>query len=144
MKYSDNLDYLVAAISYLGRSGPWARTPTFLARELGLDDKKLKAVFEGFPGLFRKSRQPSDNENCGEYYYSLQARYAKRPDYGAPEKGTQIDPISPQEIETILEFVLRAVQMERDSVRAKWTNWIAVLAAVASAMTAIIVAVIMN
>ena len=142
MRYADHLDYLVAAISYLARSGPWARTPTFLANELGLDRDHLQAVFDGFPGLFRKSRDPAPRSGTGqaEHYYSLQARYAQRPDYGKTEEGTKIPPLTPAEIEPILEFVLRAVEMEKQSRQASWTNWIAVGAAVVSALAAITVA----
>ncbi len=142
MRYYEHLDYLVAAINYLGRSGPWARTPTFLASELGLDAGRLQSVFDGFPGVFRKSRKISKHKDRKEHYYSLQARYAQRPDYGKTEEGTEIDPLSPAEIDSILDFVLRAANFERENRRALVANSIAVGAAVISAGAAIVVAVL--
>jgi hypothetical protein len=142
MRYTDHLEYLVAGINYLSRSGPWARTLSYLATELGLDAQRLQLVFEGFPGLFRKSLKTAKHTDNSEHYFSLQARYAQRPDYGKTDEVTLIDPLSPQEIEMTLDFVLQAVQREQQTGSAKITNWIAVSAAVASAATAIIVALI--
>ncbi|HEX8223726.1 MAG TPA: hypothetical protein VF605_07920 [Allosphingosinicella sp.] len=76
MKYSEHVDYLVASVIYLAtQRGWWARTPSAMAGELSLDGTKLRAVFEGFPGIFRKSKRAGSN---GEHFFSLQARYAQR------------------------------------------------------------------
>ena len=140
LRYSDHVDILVAAIQYLARSGPWARTPTFMASELGLDAGQLKEVFNGFPGIFRKSRQPAKHTDGTEHYYSLQARYAQRPDYSQSDRETNINPLTPEEITTLLDFILDAVRLEHDRKHVLQTNLIAVTAAVVSSISAVIAA----
>ena len=139
-RYSDHVDILIAAIQYLGRSRPWARTPSFMANELGLDTEQLKGVFNGFPGIFRRSRQPAKHTNGAEYYYSLQARYAQRPDYSKSDRETKINPLTPEEIATLLNFVLDAVRLEHDRKHVLQTNAIAVTAAIVSSISAVIAA----
>lgn len=138
MKYSDNVDYLIASIIYLAtQRGWWARTPTNLAAELSLDRERLGQVFEGFPGIFRKSTRPS---STGEHYYSLQARYALRTDYDAKEEVTDIIPMKTEEVRLIYDFVLKSADDERARQRMFIGNSIAVGAAIVSAVTAIVVA----
>ena len=140
LRYSDHVDILVAAIQYLSRSGPWARTPSFMANELGLDAGQLKTVFDGFPGIFRKSRKPAKHTAGAEHYYSLQARYAQRPDYDKSDRDTKINPLTPEEISTLLDFVLDAVRLEHERKHVSQTNLIAVTAAVVSSISAVIAA----
>jgi len=138
MKYSDNIEYLTASVIYLAtQTGWWARTPAALAAELSLDHAKLKMVFEAFPGIFRKSMRPS---NTGEHYFSLQARYAQRTDYGQAEEVTDIPPLGTDHIRLIYDFILKAADDERAAKRALIGNSIAVLAAITAAIAAIIAA----
>jgi hypothetical protein len=138
MRYSAHVDYLVASIFYLAtQRGWWARTPKMMAMELSLDEDKLLAVFEGFPGIFRRSMRPSDS---GQYYYSLQARYAQRDQYDEREETTDIPPLETDKIRLLYDFVLKSADDERSRLRALVGNGIAVGAAVISAMTAILVA----
>jgi hypothetical protein len=52
MKYADNIDYLVSSILYLATHPEyWSRTPRGLATELSLDETRLGAVFDAFPGI---------------------------------------------------------------------------------------------
>ena len=140
LKYSDHVDILVAAIQYLSRSGPWARTPSFMANELGLDADQLKTVFDGFPGIFRRSRQPAKHTDGTEHFYSLQARFAQRADYSTSDRETKINPLTPEEIAQLLEFVLDAVRLEHERKHVSQTNLIAVTAAVVSSISAVIAA----
>ena len=138
MKYSENIEYLTASVIYLAtQRGWWARTPAALAAELSLDHAKLAQVFDGFPGIFRKSTRPS---STGEHFYSLQARYAQRTEYGEREEQTDILPLETDKIRLIYDFILRSADDERTRQRTWVGNSIAVGAAIISAMTAILVA----
>jgi hypothetical protein len=108
-----------------------------MAEELSLNEGRLLEVFEGFPGLIRKSIRPSDS---GQYYYSLQARYAQRDHYETVEETTDIPPLDTDKIRLIYDFILKSADDERTRWRALIGNGIAVTAAVTSALTAIIVA----
>jgi hypothetical protein len=137
-KYSDHVDYLIASIIYLAtQRGWWARTPKMLASELSLDEAKLAAVFDGFPGIFRKSAQPSE---IGQHYYSLQARYALLDDHNQEEDRADTPTLPIETTRLIYDFVLKAADDERTRQRTWNSNRIAVGAAIASAITAIIVA----
>jgi hypothetical protein len=64
LKYFKNLDYLMASIIYLGTHEYWwARSPTAMAKELGLDSGKLQAIFDSFPGIYRKSERKSETDS---------------------------------------------------------------------------------
>jgi hypothetical protein len=113
MKYSDNIDYLFASITYLGtHTFWWARSPLAMARELQLDEIRLQNVFNGFPGIFRKSVRTA--ENTGQHFYSLQARYAQRKggDVSDPEQESYIKPLDPDHLRLILDFVLKMAEQE--------------------------------
>jgi hypothetical protein len=141
-RYSESVDYLVAAIMYLGtHTYYWARTPKHMASELSLDEARLSSVFEGFPGLFRRSAKRASNR---QYFYSLQARYAQREGEGTvdPEQVSYIEPLSPERLELVLNFVLQMAEQETRERHNRTTNYVAVGAAIVSAATAIIVAVI--
>ena len=138
MRYSDHVDYLIASVIYLGtQKGWWARTPTAMASELSLNSEHLKTVFEGFPGIFRKSARPS---STGEHFYALQARYAQRTQYREREEITDIPPLETDKIRLIYDFILKSADDERTRHRAYLGNGIAVGAAIISALTAIVVA----
>ena len=141
MRYGDNIDYLIAAITYLGtHSYYWARTPSNMASELSLDRNKLAAIFDGFPGIFRKSAEPAPGSK--EHFYSLQARYAMREGAGTrePEQVSYIAPLSVEMISQLNSFVLHASQMETEGRKQFWGNIVSVGAAIVAALTAIAVA----
>lgn len=139
MRYAAHIDYLIASIFYLAtQRGWWARTPRMMAEELSLDETRLIAVFEGFPGLFRKSARPSQYQ--GQHYYSLQARYAQREDYEEREETADIPPLETDKLRLLCDFVLKAADDERNRSRALIGNGIAVAAALVSALTAVTVA----
>lgn len=141
MKYSDHIDYLIASVFYLAtQRGWWARTPKMMAEELSLDEAKLKAVFDGFPGLFRKSPRPARYSETGQHYYSLQARYAQRDHYEEQEETTDIPPLDTDKIRLLYDFILKSADDERTRWRSLLGNGIAVTAAIISSMTAVLVA----
>jgi len=139
MRYADHEEYLMAAIYYLGTEGYWwARTPQEMARELSLDETKLLAVFQSFPGIFRKSLMPAKS---GQHMYSLQARYAQRDQKDKPDQRiSYIPPLANDDIRLLHEFVLKSAEAEKARGLALITNGIAAAAAVVSAGTAILVA----
>jgi len=140
MRYSENIDYLIAAVVYLGTSSAaWARTAPNMALDLALDEKRLRTVLDGFPGLFRKSRAANES---GEHFYSLQARYALRTEYGHVERSTKIPPLPMENIKLVYDFILRSADDERTARRTKIGNGIAVAAAVISSLAAIATALV--
>ena len=144
MKYSDNIDYLVASILYLGTHAYyWARTPSGLGHEIYLDEKRLLEVFEAFPSIFRKSRLPNEN---GEHFFSLQARYAQRKGAGTDEMDDEMDiaPLDKDKLDLLISFVLKMTEHEKFDARGKLTNIVAIGAAVASSIAAIVAAVVVT
>ncbi len=144
LSYSKNIDYLVSSILYLGsHTFYWARTPSSMSAELSMDESKLLAVLEGFPGLFRKSRSTASN---GQPYFSLQARYALREggDTSEPDKISCIEPLGTDRMELLIEFVLKMAEHEKTDARSFVTNWIAVGAAVLSSIAAISAVIFAN
>src|SRR5690349_5900123 len=98
MRYADHIDYLLPSVIYLGtHQSYWARSPRRMASELSLDHERLLAVFEGFPGLFRRSQRLAPH---GEHYYALQARYAQREgmDTADPEEISYINPLDKEKL----------------------------------------------
>jgi hypothetical protein len=148
MRYGDNIDYLFSSIIYLGtHTFWWARSPRAMAAELQLDEEKLRAVFDGFPGLFRKSVRT--NPETGQHFYALQARYAQRKggDVKDPEQESYIEPLNPEKLQVLIDFVHKMVEHEnkaddRDSTRrsALRGSAVAVGAAVLAACAAIVAA----
>jgi hypothetical protein len=73
--YSKNLDTIIALTSNLALVKYKSRTPSNLAKYLNFEKKDVEHVLETFKGLFRRSINKSPG---GEYYYTLQLRFAKR------------------------------------------------------------------
>jgi hypothetical protein len=114
MKYSDNIDYLLASIVYLGtHTYWWARSPQSMAMKLRLEEHQLEKVFDGFPGIFRRSVR-TDTETK-QHYYSLQARYAQKKggDTEDPNQASYIDPVSSDTLQVLINFVLKMVEQEQ-------------------------------
>jgi hypothetical protein len=152
MKYKENLDYLFASIIYLGTHGSWwARSPHRMASELQLDEARLEEVFKSFPGIFRKSERT--NPETGQYFYSLQARYAQRKgtEVNDPTQDTTIHPLAMDKLQVVINFVLSRVEAEnkeedrkQSRQSARISNLIATSAAIISSATAILVAFLVH
>jgi hypothetical protein len=142
LRYSDHIDYLVSSLVYLGsHSYYWARSPSNLAKELSLDAARLQEVFDGFPGLYRRSVRLSET---GERYYAVQARYAQREggDTADPDQISYIAPLSSERLQLVINFVTQSAEAERAGRRAWITNSISMFAAIIAAGSAVTVAVI--
>lgn len=141
-QYSDNIDFLIATIIYLGtHEFYWARTPNGLGAEINLDAKRLHEVFEGFPSIFRRSRIKGDN---GQYYYALQARYAQREGGKTeePKRDSYIAPLDKDKIDLLTKFVLQMVEHEKTEKRVLFSNFLSVAAMIISASAVIIAAIL--
>jgi hypothetical protein len=135
-QYAEHVDYLVGAIIYLGTSTFWwGRTTRNMARELNLDEGRLKAAMDAFPGLFRRW------EKRGKQYYCLQARYAqyRSEDGEEPDDNVAIDPIDTDTLKIIIDFVQKMGEQEGLDRRGRWTNGFALTSAILSALTTILV-----
>jgi len=141
MRYSDNIDYLVPSIFYLATNeGWWARSAQEMARELSLDKHHLLRVFEGFPGIFRKSLVVDQHDK--RHFFALQARYAGRTgdDLGEGERAIDVPPLSKDHLKLILDFVQQTAESEQLNRRTMITGSIAMLAALVAASSALGVA----
>jgi hypothetical protein len=140
MRYTDHIDYLVSTIVYLSTHGfYWARSPSNMATELSLDKHRLSKVFDGFPGLYRRSVRRS---SAGEHYYAVQARYAQREggDTEDPEEISYIAPLPVERLKLLIDFVTQSAEAERTNRRAWITNTISMSAAIVAAIAAVAVA----
>jgi hypothetical protein len=120
-----------------------------MAGELQLNEQRLVTVFEGFPGIFRKSERK--NPQTGQSFYSLQARYAQREGWQIddPNQDLKIGPLALDKVQLIMNFVLSMVEQEtkeedrRQSRRsARLANTVAASAAILSSVAAIAVALL--
>jgi hypothetical protein len=137
MRYSTHIDYLVGSIIYLGTSQFWwGRTPSNLAEELNWDAATLKDTLEAFPGLFRKSRDPLNNN---EHSYSLRARYAqyKAKNGEEPKVVSDIPPVSMDKLKVIIDFVQKMSEYEQTNVRARHTNILLIVTATMTVLTSL-------
>jgi hypothetical protein len=155
MRYSDNIDYLLASIIYLGtHTYWWARSPRNMAKELHLEEGRLQEVFDGFPGIFRKSDRV--DKKTHQHFYSLQARYAQREggDEKDPDQASYIEALDVHKLQLIMNFILKMAEEEhkledqalkraeqqQSRAMSLRNNLIAVVAAILSATAAIVAA----
>ena len=138
MRYANNVDYLIASIIYLGTHNYyWARSARNMATELSLDEHRLQSVFDGFPGIYRKSARKAKS---GQHYYALQARYAQKKggDISDPEEVSYIDPLDTDKLQLLITFVTHSAEQEMATRRA----WVTVVAAIIAATSAILTALL--
>ena len=141
-KILDDIDYLVPLVTYLG-SNPfwWARSAPSLAAELSLDQNRVEEVFSRYPMIFRKSLYIKESS---AHSYALQMRYAQRKDGDTdhPPKVSYFPVLSEDQVISLIEFLVRLSSLETTVRSSKRGIYIAVLASIVSAATAIIVAVL--
>jgi hypothetical protein len=116
-----------------------------MADELQFDEGQLQKIFEGFPHIFRKSVKVS-REN-GQHYYTLQARYALRrgKDIEDPGEDTEIDAMKPDQLDVVIDFVLKMAEQESkesDRRQSRINAWLAAAVAGAAAVIAATAAVV--
>lgn len=133
----EDIEYLVPLISYLG-SNPywWARSAPSLAKELSLDAGRVQAIFERHPMIFRKSRYIGESQ---AHSYALQMRYAQRRD-GDTDQPPQVSAfpvLSESQVIALIEFLVKVSTLETGVRSATRSAYIAVGAAIVSALAAI-------
>jgi len=112
--YSDNLDVLVALVTYLAMTDFKSNTPSYVAETLALDVKKVRDTLQSFDGLFRESKNPAEN---GEKYYTLHLRYALRWTQNDESNGESKEPLRAEYLDTLLNFITRMVEQEQTNQR---------------------------
>jgi hypothetical protein len=138
----DDIEYLVPLISYLG-TNPfwWARSAPSLAEELSLDADRVQRVFDRHPMIFRKSRFI---EASKAHSYALQMRYAQRSD-GETDQPPQVSAfpvLAESQVIALIDFLVRVSTLETSVRSARRSMFVAVVAAVISAFTAVVVALL--
>ena len=142
--YTDNFDTLIAIVTYLSSTDATNVEVQYIAKGLGLDPDKVKAVLQRFPGFFRKA------DDKGKDTYSLILRYS-RSDVVSDIRTSQ--PLEPAEFATLLDLISKMVAHENELARLYldlsqrnrtllWTSRITMIAALIAALAAIATAFI--
>lgn len=142
-RFKEHFDTLIALVTHLSSTHLKSRTPSNIAKSLGLDPAEVLKVLQLFPGFFRRSK----DQEGGEYYYTVHLRYARR------KQGDPSESLSPEELSSLFDLITQMTSHEHESsllsVEIKeaqkgiqQTTRITVIVAIMSALTAIIAAVI--
>jgi hypothetical protein len=142
--YTNYFNTLVALVTHLSSTNSESRTVPNMARSLGLAPEEVRGVVTKFPAFFRQSRTESED---GERYYTVHLRYARR--YNKQGEQVPTEPLSPQELTTLLDLISKMVAQEYETSRLHldmrgrnrqlfWTSLITMLAAITAAVVAII------
>ncbi|MFQ5471422.1 MAG: hypothetical protein ACE5FA_00875 [Dehalococcoidia bacterium] len=141
--YSDHREVLTALVSYLALTQQKSRTPTGLAMDLGLDKDDVHAALDGFPGLFRRSRNPSNrSEQPGEHFYTLHVRYATRRIEDEREEASDEPPLASGYLESLLNIISSRAGHELEHAREEARGRLTLLGAWVAAVAAILAATI--
>jgi len=143
-RYSEHLDTLIALATYLALTPRMSRTSPGLAADLSLPESDVRTTLDGFPGVFRKSRNPSSD---GESFYTLHARYALRTS-DAEGDLQNVAELRSELLSTLLQFASHQAaqessvdQFQRQLAHNLRATWIAAGAAVVAAVLAAVAAV---
>ena len=141
-RYSEHREVLTALVSYLALTQQKSRTPTGLANDLGFGTDEVQAALHGFPGLFRRSRNPSKrSDRAGEHFYTLHVRFATRKVEAEREDASDEPPLASGYLEALLNIISSRAGHElehaREEMRGRLTlvgAWIAAAAAIVAAI----------
>ena len=144
--FTNDFHYLTALIQHLGAHEKWnSRTPRNIAQSLSMEFKDVERVLASYPAFFRKSSNLSVQ---GEPLYTVHLRYARR-QKNAETNQHDSPPIEPEEISMLLSLVTQMISVEGQDERLKaelkhnnFKIWVAIIAAVISAMAAIVTSII--
>jgi hypothetical protein len=110
--YSDNFDALIALVTHLSSTPRKSRRIPRLAHDLGLSEDQVRAVLEGFKGLFRKSHT---TDEAGQHFYTVQLRFARRGLEGGEEGENSVnEPLSSSELSSLIDLILEMVSREQE------------------------------
>lgn len=144
--FTQDFHYLTALIQHLGAHEKWnSRTPRNISQSLGLELDVVEKVLENYPAFFRKSSNLSAQ---GEPLFTVHLRYARRRKNEETEQ-YESPALQPDEISMLLNLVIQMIAVEGQDERLKselkhnnFKMWVAIGAAVISAITAITTAFI--
>jgi hypothetical protein len=135
-RYSDHYDTLLALISYLGihtedyggaKGKRDSANAIELAERLSIPEAEVKFVLDSFSGIFRRSQKEQPTPDYGRgYRYSLHLRYARRKYLGGAIKEFG-EPLSNDDLFSLLEFVTNRVKEELESQRSLRSNRITMI-----------------
>jgi len=142
--YTKYFNTLVALVTHLSSINAESRTVANMSRDLALEADEVMGVVTRFPAFFRQSRTASEE---GERFYTVHLRYARRYDRDGKRSATQ--PLSPEELTTLLDLISKMVAQEYETSRLYldmkernrnlfWTSLITMFAAITAAVVAII------
>lgn len=142
--YTNYFNTLVALVTHLSSINSESRTVPNMARDLALEPEEVRSVVTQFPAFFRQSKTESEK---GEKFYTVHLRYARR--YNKQGERVPTEPLSPQELTTLLDLISKMVAQEYETSRLHldmrernrhlfWTSLITMFAAITAAVVAII------
>ena len=138
--YTTHLDTLIALITHLSLTAMESRTPPWVAKDLSLDLEEVRATFDAFPGIFRRS--PKRSREGNEHYYTVHARYALRRRGAADEE--PLPELRPEIMKALLDLVSQRAAAEaeerRFALELRHTSRNARIAAVAACVAALLAA----
>jgi|APSaa5957512622_1039677.scaffolds.fasta_scaffold84456_2 hypothetical protein len=156
LNYSEHYEIIVALVTYLAVCNRKTEdkkkiidnaTAWWLAQHLGLKDQEdeVRTVLAGHKNLFRESLNDYGKKG---HRYSLLLRYSHRP-YDSEGAQDVSDPLSNEELFSLLNFISNQVSIEQAENRQKENNrnervamFIAVLSAVIAASASVIATLI--
>lgn len=151
-KYSDNLETLIALTIHLAQYEKKSRTPRMLAKYTSLNYEDVRFVVKNFKGLFRESigvsKHDKDPEGNKEHFYWLQIRYArwylegKRDEDNPEDEGAPAEPLPPEYLVALLDFIAKMVEQEKTESRQVSANIVAIVASIIALVAAIGAAII--
>lgn len=145
LSYSDHYETLVALITYLAIASPEGRKDASnaprLADHLGLDLDEVRNVLGKFKGLFRRSQETFSSSYGPEYRYVLQLRYARRK-YIKGELADVGEPLSNEDLFSLLTFITDKVREEQEDKRQTRSNRVTMIGVWTAAILSFISATI--
>lgn len=140
-KYSNDLDILIALITYLAFSQYKSMRPSKLAERLALELAPVRKVLDSYKGIFRKSFNTQGE--TGEHYYTLHMRYALRYDEGEHNNGQEEGlKLSSDQVSILLKFVIDKAAQENTLKSERKKNLITMGAAIIAAVAAVTAAIL--
>ncbi len=109
LNYTENIDVLMALVTHLALTRRKSRTPANLASDLGFGGSDVERVLNGFPSLFRRSKNTS--KETGEHFYTLHHRFALRTQEGGDDPARE--PLSDAQLGTLVSFITAMENSER-------------------------------
>ncbi len=140
--YSENLETIIALTSNLALGKHKSRTPSNLAKYLNLQKQDVERVLEAFKGIFRRSINKSKD---GEYFYTLQLRFAKRwmENYVDDEENDEVkEPLAADYLQALFTLISARATQEAELHKTKLQGRLALVGSWVAATAAIIAAII--